>query len=55
MSLISDVPLSTKATNILSYSQEKLGPLLGNIKELVIAKKNDAQTVVEERTSTDSN
>ena len=48
---LADVPLATKASNILAYSQEQLGPLLRSMKDVVLAKKAEAQEFVEEQTT----
>jgi hypothetical protein len=37
-----DIPLSTKAQNVASYAREKLQPLLGSIKDLIIKSRNVA-------------
>lgn len=48
--LKSDVPISTKASNILAYSKEQLTPLLTSIKDLVTKKKAEVATEVEKET-----
>jgi len=43
-----DVPLSTKAHNILSYTQDKVSPLLNSIKDLVTKKKTEVEHAAKE-------
>ncbi|SGY45358.1 BQ5605_C001g00276 [Microbotryum silenes-dioicae] len=43
-----DTNLSTKASNILSYTQSQVSPLLNSLKEIVIKKKEQAVEVAEE-------
>ncbi|SCV74289.1 BQ2448_6721 [Microbotryum intermedium] len=43
-----DTPISTKASNILSYTQSQVSPLLNSLKEIVIKKKEQAVEVAEE-------
>jgi hypothetical protein len=43
-----DVPLGTKASNVLNYSQDKLAPLLDYFKTFVIKKKDEAEAKADE-------
>ncbi|KAI5476684.1 hypothetical protein MNV49_007397 [Pseudohyphozyma bogoriensis] len=47
-----DLPLSTKATNVLSYTQEQVTPLLNTLKEAIIKKKSETETAVTDATPT---
>lgn len=43
-----DVPLGTKASNVLAYSQEKLAPVLEQIQNFLLKKKNESVDAAEE-------
>jgi len=43
-----DVPLGTKATNVLHYSQDKLAPVLDYFKTFVVKKKDEAADKADE-------
>jgi len=43
-----DVPLGTKASNVLHYSQDKLAPVLDYFKTFVSKKKDEASDKVDE-------
>lgn len=43
-----DVPLGTKASNVLAYSQEKLAPVLEQIQNFLLKKKNESVNAAEE-------
>ncbi|KWU43015.1 hypothetical protein RHOSPDRAFT_35401 [Rhodotorula sp. JG-1b] len=43
-----DVPLGTKASNVLAYSQEKLAPVLEQIQNVLLKKKNESVDAAEE-------
>ncbi|KPV75160.1 uncharacterized protein RHOBADRAFT_64920 [Rhodotorula graminis WP1] len=43
-----DVPLGTKASNVLHYSQDKLAPVLDYFKTFVVKKKDEASDKVDE-------
>lgn len=46
--LRADVPLGTKASNVLAYSQEKLAPVLEQIQNFLLKKKNESVDAAEE-------
>lgn len=46
--LPADVPLGTKASNVLAYSQEKLAPVLEQIQNFLLKKKNESVDAAEE-------
>ncbi|GAA5881252.1 hypothetical protein JCM3774_002864 [Rhodotorula dairenensis] len=49
-----DVPLGTKASNVLAYSQEKLAPVLEQVQKMLLKKKTetvDAAEEVQEKTA----
>ncbi|GAA5990940.1 hypothetical protein JCM10908_000089 [Rhodotorula pacifica] len=43
-----DIPLGTKASNVLAYSQEKLGPVLEQIQNFLLKKRDESAVAAEE-------
>ncbi|POY70109.1 hypothetical protein BMF94_6883 [Rhodotorula taiwanensis] len=43
-----DVPLGTKASNVLAYSQEKLGPVIEQIQHYLLKKKDESAQTAED-------